>query len=65
MSDFAIERDERSAPFFDAAAENRLLIRRCSACGSAYAPHIARCRDGTELTWEEASGHGTLLTRAV
>ncbi|HEX5585746.1 MAG TPA: OB-fold domain-containing protein [Acidimicrobiia bacterium] len=65
MSGFSIERDERSAPFFDAAAEGRLLIRRCEVCGAAYAPHVARCRDGEELTWEEASGDGTLVTWAV
>jgi uncharacterized OB-fold protein len=65
VSDFTIERDERSAPFFDAAAEGRLLIRRCAVCGTAYAPHTARCRDGEDLAWEEASGDGTLVTWAV
>lgn len=65
MSDFAIERDERSAPFFDAAAEGHLLIRRCASCGLAYAPHVARCRDGEDLTWEQTSGEGALVTWAV
>jgi len=65
VSGFTVERDDASAPFFDAAAEGTLLIRRCPSCGTHYAPQQPRCADGTELEWVPASGRGTLVTWAV
>jgi uncharacterized protein len=62
---FVIERDERSAPFYDATARGVLLIRRCPVCGSAHPPDVERCRDSDSLVWEEASGVGTLVSWAV
>jgi uncharacterized OB-fold protein len=65
MSGFTVRRDDASAPFYDATAESRLLIRRCPACGTAYPPQQRRCRDGEELRWEEASGQAVLISWAV
>ena len=62
---FAIARDEASAAFFDAAAEGTLLLRRCPTCGEVFAPHQARCADGSELSWEPSAGRGTLVSWAV
>jgi uncharacterized OB-fold protein len=72
-SDVPIARDEPSAPFFDAAADGRLLIRRCAACGHWIAPYMRmgvtldRCPACTSdrLEWAEASGRGTLVTWTV
>ena len=71
--DAAIVRDEASAPFFDAAADGRLLIRRCGACGHWVAPYLRmgatldRCPacSSDRLGWAEASGRGTLVTWTV
>jgi uncharacterized OB-fold protein len=65
VSDFSVIRDERSAPFFDATAEGRLLIRHCPVCGTAYPPQARRCSDSDELEWMVATGEGTLVTWAV
>ena len=65
MSEFTVIRDERSAPFFDAAAEGRLMIRRCPVCGTAYPPQARRCSDSDELEWMVSTGESTLVTWAV
>lgn len=54
-------------PFFDAAAEGRLLVKFCTACGAyhhyprAICPHCFSER--TE--WREAKGTGTIYTYSV
>jgi hypothetical protein len=54
-------------PFFDAAAQGRLLIKRCAACGQAHHYPRAICpfcsSDRTE--WREASGQGTIYSYSV
>ena len=56
-----------NAPFFAAAAEGRLLIGRCEACGKAHyyprrsCPHCFSDR----LDWREAKGTGTVTTFVV
>jgi uncharacterized OB-fold protein len=65
MSEFHIERDDASAPFFDAAREGRLLIRRCPTCGELFVPHQERCPDGSDLEWVAADGSATLVTWSV
>jgi uncharacterized OB-fold protein len=62
---YSVSRDEASAPFFEAAAEGRLLIRRCPVCGTAYAPHTLRCADSDALSWQTATGSGLIVTWAV
>ncbi|CUW29580.1 Zn-ribbon domain-containing OB-fold protein [Streptomyces reticuli] len=58
------EADAFTRPYWAAAAEGRLLIRRCAACGRAhhypreFCPHCW----SEEVTWEEASGRATLYT---
>jgi uncharacterized OB-fold protein len=62
-----LRRDGRTDAFFDGAAADRLVIRRCEACASWYPPDASECLDcgGEELGWAEASGHATLVSWAV
>ena len=62
---FIVQRDERSAPFYDAAADNTLLIRRCPTCGQYFAPQQHACFDGSQLEWVASSGTGTLVSWIV
>ncbi|MEU1401515.1 Zn-ribbon domain-containing OB-fold protein [Streptomyces sp. NPDC005728] len=58
------EIDGFTRPYWEAAAEGRLLIRRCGSCGRAhhypreFCPHCW----SEEVAWEEASGRATLYT---
>jgi uncharacterized OB-fold protein len=65
MDDFRIERDEASAPYFDAARVGRLVVRRCAVCGRLFPPNQVECPDGDALTWEPVAGTATLVTWAV
>jgi uncharacterized OB-fold protein len=65
MTELRIERDEASAPFFDAALAGDLLIRRCPVCGRLYPPQQRRCADSDELEWAPTTGAATLVTWAV
>ena len=65
MTGFTIERDEASAPFFDAAAQGTLLIRRCPTCGTLHPPQQRRCADSEVLEWVPASGSALLVSWAV
>lgn len=61
------EPDTFTRTYWDAAAEGRLLIRRCRACGRAhhypreFCPHCW----SEDVTWEPASGRATLYTWSV
>lgn len=54
-------------PYFDAAAEGKLLIKRCAACGESHFYPRAICpfcfSDRTE--WRQASGTGTIYSYSV
>lgn len=66
MSVHPLRRDEESAPFFDATAEGKLLLRRCTCCGQYLAPAAQTCPLGsTALEWVEASGGGHLVSWAA
>jgi hypothetical protein len=56
--------EPESQPYWDAATEHRLLIQRCAACGAAQhypRPFCVTCWSD-DVSWEEASGRGTLYT---
>jgi uncharacterized protein len=54
-------------PFWDATADERLLIQRCDACGHAQSYPRATCTacGALNLSWEPASGTATLHTFTV
>lgn len=61
------EPDAFTRPYWDAAAEGRLLIRRCGGCGQAHhypREFCPRCWS-EDVTWERASGRATLYTWSV
>jgi uncharacterized protein len=54
-------------PFWDAAAEQRLLLRRCGDCDTTHfypRPFCPRCWSGN-VSWVQASGRATLYTWSV
>ncbi|MER6097877.1 Zn-ribbon domain-containing OB-fold protein [Streptomyces sp. NPDC001728] len=59
--------DAFTRPYWDAAAEGRLLLRRCAACDRVhhypreFCPHCW----SEDARWEEASGRATLYTWSV
>jgi len=60
----AVVRDEFSAPFFDAGAEGRLLLRYSPSSGDWSEPAALVCSatQAEDLEWREASGRGRLVT---
>jgi hypothetical protein len=59
--------DPLTQPYWDAAAERRLIVQRCLACGHhQHYPrgHCTRCWR-TELDWTESSGRGTVHSFTV
>ena len=58
--------DAVSAPFFEAAAEGRLLYQRCRACGHAqFYPRALCTACGATPEWAEASGRGHVHTFTI
>jgi uncharacterized OB-fold protein len=62
-----LRRDGRTDPFFDGAAEGRLVIRRCTSCERFHAPDQGNCPgcESDALEWAGASGDATLVTWTV
>ena len=59
--------DQETQPFWDAANEKRLVIRRCGACGRAHhypRPFCPHCWS-EDVAWEDASGAASLYTWSV
>jgi uncharacterized OB-fold protein len=55
-----------SQPFWDAAAQGRFLIKRCTACGKAHWYPRALCPYCFgETVWEESPGEGVIYTYSV
>jgi uncharacterized OB-fold protein len=62
-----IRADDRSAPFFAAAARDVLLIKRCARCDRWLDPGATGCPEcgAADPRWEQAAGHGRLISWAV
>jgi uncharacterized OB-fold protein len=56
-----------TAPFWEAAAKGKLLVKRCTACGRAHhypRPNCPLCgSDRTE--WKDAAGRGVIYSYSV
>ncbi|MER8005943.1 OB-fold domain-containing protein [Streptomyces sp. NPDC094149] len=61
------EADAFTRAYWDAAAEGRLLIRRCGACGRAhhYPREFCPYCWSEDVVWERASGRAALYTWSV
>ncbi|MBD3010689.1 Zn-ribbon domain-containing OB-fold protein [Streptomyces sp. 5-10] len=61
------EIDAFTRPYWDAAAEGRLLIRRCGGCGRAhhYPREFCPYCWSANVAWEAASGAASLYTWSV
>ncbi|MFC8124749.1 Zn-ribbon domain-containing OB-fold protein [Streptomyces sp. NPDC057302] len=61
------EPDAFTRPYWDAAADGHLLIRRCGSCGKAhhYPREFCPYCWSEEGSWERASGRATLYTWSV
>lgn len=56
--------DPFSWPFWEAAAEGRLVIQHCNACGRSQfypRPHCVHCGKGNPV-WRQASGRGRVYS---
>jgi uncharacterized protein len=62
-----IERDTKSAEFFDAAARDQLVIKNCDNCAQALSPEALVCTTcgRTELSWAPTEGTARLVTWTV
>jgi uncharacterized protein len=60
-------RDEASATFFDATAQGRLLLRKCTACSHVRGPEVPMCTDclSEDFDWFDAVGTGHLESWVV
>ena len=61
-----IRADDRSAPFFAAAARDVLLIKRCDRCDRWLDPGATGCPEcgAADPRWEQAAGRGRLISWA-
>jgi hypothetical protein len=62
-----VRRDTETAPFFEAAARGRFLLRRCPGCGAASEPQAKYCPacGSADLAWEAASGEASIVSWSV
>jgi uncharacterized protein len=54
-------------PFWDAAAQGKLLIKKCRACGESHyypRPNCPNCMSA-ETEWQTAAGGGTIYSFSV
>jgi uncharacterized OB-fold protein len=56
-----------SLPWWEAAAEHRLVVQACGACGVTRHPPGPRCPAcrSADVTWQEVSGRGRVYTYSV
>ena len=56
-----------SRPYWDAARENRLLIRKCCDCGTLHfmPRHLCPACWSDKLEWVESQGRGTVNTFSI
>ena len=58
---------EETAPFWTAAADGRLLVEHCDACGADSFPPRGMCRTcrSRDVGWVEVTGPGTVYSYTV
>jgi len=59
--------EDESQPYWDAADQGRLLVKRCGACGAVHhypRPFCPSCWS-EDVEWVEASGRGTVYAHST
>jgi uncharacterized OB-fold protein len=61
------EANVENKPFWDGAAEGRLLIKHCKGCGQSHFYPRALCPHcfSADTHWEESKGDGTIYSFSV
>ena len=56
--------DATTLPFWEAAAEHRLVVQRCTACGKTRLPPSPVCAEcqSDQAEWQEVSGQGEVYS---
>ena len=59
--------DATTLPFWQAAAEHRLVVQRCTGCGHMRLPPAPVCPEcrSTDSDWKQLSGRGEIYTYTV
>jgi uncharacterized OB-fold protein len=59
--------DSTTLPFWQAAAEHRLVVQRCTACAHTRLPPSPVCPEcrSAESDWQEVPGRGELYTYTI
>ena len=59
--------DATTLPFWRAAAEHRLVVQRCTACGRTRLPPAPVCPEcrSADADWQQLSGRGELYTYTI
>ena len=54
-------------PFWDGCATGKLLFQRCDTCAAKQFNPASLCRacTGTELSWEQSAGRGTVYSYTI
>ncbi|HEY3905656.1 MAG TPA: OB-fold domain-containing protein [Streptosporangiaceae bacterium] len=63
-----VKADEKSGPFFAAAATGQLVIKRCARCDEWLPPSASACLscdDDSQLEWAPVTGRGQLVSWSV
>jgi uncharacterized protein len=61
------EPDEASAPFWEGSLKGKLMLMKCSTCGTQRLPARTHCDEclSSDFAWVEASGRGKVHTFGV
>jgi uncharacterized OB-fold protein len=64
---YPIERDERSAPFFEALAEGVVMLQYSPSSGRWSSPGARRCEFtyANDLEWRPSTGHARLVSWTI
>jgi uncharacterized OB-fold protein len=59
--------DAITLPFWQAAAEHRLVVQRCAGCGHMRLPPAPLCPEcrSTDADWKQLSGRGEVYTYTI
>jgi uncharacterized protein len=59
-----VSRNHESAAFFDGAARDTFMLRRCNQCRTWVAPSSRACSNcfSSDLSWHPSSGTGSLFS---